>query len=123
MQDTDVVLMVVLAGQVICGAWLSVTVTLNEQVGEAVLPAASTAVKVTAVVPFWKVILPLLVPSAIPEIFVGLLIGLPEKLIPQVAPEQLSETGSLNEVTAVQALLGVVKGILPGQLTVGRVSS
>ena len=41
-----------LAGQVIVGACVSFTVTVNEQV--AVLPPASVAVQLTGVVPFGK---------------------------------------------------------------------
>ena len=44
---------VALAGQVIAGAWLSLTVTLNEQ--EAVLPEASVTRKLLVVVPIGKV--------------------------------------------------------------------
>ena len=44
----------ILAGQVIAGAWLSVTVTVNEQV--LVLPEGSVAVAVTPVVPTGNVL-------------------------------------------------------------------
>ena len=44
---------VMLAGQVITGGSVSLTVTLKPQ--EAVLPFASIAMHATAVVPFWNV--------------------------------------------------------------------
>lgn len=61
---------VTLAGQVTAGAWLSLTVTVKEQL--AVFFEASVAVQVTVVTPFWKV-----VPDAGEQ--------------PTVAPVQLSE--------------------------------
>lgn len=56
-------LTLVLAGQVIAGTWMSVTVTVNEQV--AVLPAASVALKVLVVTPTGK-----LAPLAKPAVWV-----------------------------------------------------
>jgi hypothetical protein len=47
------VFVAILAGQVIVGAWLSTTVTVNEHV--AVLPLVSVAVQVTVLVPRAKV--------------------------------------------------------------------
>src|SRR5438270_241946 len=42
-----------LAGQVICGACMSLTVTVNEQCAE--LPLASCTEQVTVVTPFWNI--------------------------------------------------------------------
>lgn len=51
-QSPGAVLAVTFAGQLITGAWLSTTVTVNEHV--AVLPAASVALNATAVTPTGK---------------------------------------------------------------------
>jgi hypothetical protein len=66
------VLTVLLAGQLMVGFWLSVTVTVKLQV--AVFPSESVAVHVTVVVPFVKV-----------EPEAGL------QLVVTVAPEQVAD--------------------------------
>ena len=68
---------------------MSETTTLNEQVVAVFVP--SVAERVTTVVPFAKVKLPLPVPSAIPEAESEVA---PVEEYPQVAEVQLSKTGS-----------------------------
>lgn len=52
MQKPGLLFTLILDGQVIAGAWLSITVTVKEQVE--VFPAASVALKVFVVVPIGK---------------------------------------------------------------------
>ncbi len=88
-------------GQVIVGAWVSLTVTVKEQV--AVLPAPSVAVAVTVVVPRLKV-----------EPDAGLYV---------TVAEQLSEAVAAKVTTAVQAPLAVLAVMLAGQVIVGATAS
>jgi hypothetical protein len=87
-----------LAGQVIEGGCVSLTVTVNEQV--AVLPDASVAAQVTVVTPLL---------NAEPEAGLQLI----------VAPGQLSLAVAVNMTTAVHTPESVVVVILPGQTAVG----
>jgi hypothetical protein len=61
------------AGQVIVGAWVSVTVTLCEQV--AVFPLVSTAVQITVVTPLLNCADALLLTVCIPQL--SLVLGVP----------------------------------------------
>ena len=70
-----------MAGQVMAGAWVSVTVTVNARVVE--LPAASVARKETAVAPTGKD-----APEAGPAIWV--MVGLPGQLSVAVAAVKLT---------------------------------
>ncbi len=85
-------------GQVIAGAWLSNTVTVNVQV--AVFPAASVAVAVTVVAPKLKV-----EPEA--------------GLYDTVADPQLSEAVAANVTTAVQVPAAVLAEMFDGQVIAG----
>jgi hypothetical protein len=111
------VLFVIGAGQVIDGAWVSLTVTVNEHI--AVLFEASVAVHVTVVTPFWKVD-----PDAGTQTTEQPPGGVPCGVLPGVVPPlqggQLSvTTGSANVTTAVHTLGSVLFVIGPGQVTVG----
>jgi hypothetical protein len=96
--------LVMLAGQVIVGGCVSLTVTVNEQAE--VLLLASVAVQVTVVVPFGNV-----APEA------GLQAGVP-------TPGQLSVAVAFEYVTtAVHRFVSVLCTTLAGQLIVGGVLS
>ena len=119
------VVLMVTGPQVIEGGSLSFTVTVNEQV-TALLLAPSVALRVTVVTPFWKVMLELALPLAIPETLAGLPLPLPEKAALQVPPGQLSAIGLGMVYAPVQSpvpLLSVVMVWLAGQVRVGGVVS
>ena len=88
----------ILAGQVIEGGCVSLTVTVKLQV--AVLPDASVAVAVTVVVPFGKFV---------PE----------GGLVTTLTPGQLSDAVTLKVTTLEHCPVAVVVTILAGQATVG----
>ena len=87
-----------LAGHAITGGWMSLMVTVNEQLEE--LPAASLALQVTVDEPFGK-----LEPDG------GAQTG--------VTAPQLSAAVTLNGTTAEQRLGSLPAVMFPGQLIVG----
>jgi len=94
---------VILPGQLMLGAWVSLTVTVNEHAGD-VLPLASVALQVTVVVPFWNV-----------EPDGGVQLA--------VAPGQLSFTVAAKLTTAEHRFGSVDLTMLAGQVIVGGVVS
>jgi hypothetical protein len=88
---------IIFEGQVITGAWLSTTVTVNEH--EVELPAASVAVEVTVVVPRLKV-----EPEAGTEVTVA---------------EQLSVAVTLKFTTASHEFASLLTVMLEGQVIAG----
>src|SRR5438132_14277186 len=87
-----------LAGQVIVGASLSLTVTVKEQV--AVLPLVSVAVQVTVVVPWAKV-----------EPLAGLQVG--------GAPGKVTEAVAAKVTTALELPASLFVTMFAGQVIVG----
>jgi hypothetical protein len=97
----DVLAVVILAGQVMVGDWLSTTVTVKLQ--EILFPAASVTSNVLVVVPIGKV-----APETKPAICVV------------VAPKQLSvPTGVVYVTAAPQVPIVLLTEILAGQVIVG----
>ena len=86
-----------LEGHVIVGAWLSFTVTVNEQVET--LPAGSVAVEVTVVVPTGKIE--------------------PEAGVEETVAEQLSDAVTAKVTTAPQFPASFDVVILAGQVICG----
>jgi hypothetical protein len=94
---------VLLAGQVTTGFWLSVTVTVNEQLPS--LPAASVALHVTVVVP-----------TGNEEPDAGSHVTAP-------TPGQLSVAVAVYVALAAQSPLGATRFMFAGQVTTGSCSS
>jgi hypothetical protein len=94
------VLVVMLLGQVMLGAWVSLTVTVKLQLPVDILPDVSVAVQVTVVVPLTNV-----EPEAGKQLV--------------VAPGQLSLAVAMKLTTAVHISASVDWVMLPGQVTVG----
>jgi hypothetical protein len=94
------VVVVMFDGQVILGAWVSLTVTVKLQLPVDMLPDASVAVQVTVITPLANV-----EPEAGRQLV--------------VAPGQLSLAVAVKLTTAVQTLASVDWVMLLGQVTVG----
>jgi hypothetical protein len=107
-----------LAGQVIVGAMLSVTVTVNEHV--AVSPAESVTVYVTVVTPVLKVAVPtLLIPVAAEVATVAPVIAQVNLVTVQLSPV----VGLVVAIEAVHNPVAVFAVIFDGQEIVGAILS
>lgn len=107
-------LTVIFAGQLITGAWVSLTVTVNEQVP--VLPAASVTVYVTVVTPTLKVCVPTLFKPVAGEAPVVA----PVNAQVLIVTPQLSLFDGLGVFTlAEQTPAPLLAVMLAGQVTVG----
>jgi hypothetical protein len=107
-----------LPGQISVGGVRSLNVTVKLHI-VALFPDSSTAERVTVVTPFWNVTGGLFVPSANGPMLAGLPFGLPPKLALQVAPGQLSETGSEIIYVPVHVPGAVFNTWLAGQVNTG----